>query len=67
MNNSNSPVWEFKVHQSVIKGHECTDYETTLLLEYNNGELYIRSKTNDKPMELNSFIAKFRKTFGIVD
>ena len=67
MNSSNSPVWEFKVHQSVIKGHECTDYETTLLMEYNNGELYIRSKTNDKPMELNSFIAKFRKTFGIVD
>ena len=67
MNKNNSPVWEFKVRQSVIKGYECTDYETTLLMEYNNGELYIRSKTNDKPMELNSFIAKFRKTFGIVD
>ena len=67
MNKNNSPVWEFEVHQSVIKGYECTDYETTLLMEYNNGELYIRSKTNDKPMELNSFIAKFRKTFGIED
>lgn len=67
MNKNNSPVWEFKVRQSVIKGYECTDYETTLLMEYNNGELYISSKTNDKPMELNSFIAKFRKTFGIVD
>ena len=67
MNKNNSPVWEFKVRQSVIKGYECTDYETTLLMEYNNGELYISSKTNDKPMELNSFIAKFRKTFGIED
>lgn len=67
MNKNNSPVWEFKVRQSVIKGYECTDYETTLLIEYNNGELYISSKTNDKPMELNSFIAKFRKTFGIED
>jgi hypothetical protein len=67
MNKNNSPVWEFKVRQSVIKGYECTDYETTLLMEYNNGELYISSKTNDKPMELNSFIAKFRKTFGIGD
>lgn len=67
MNKNNLPVWEFEVHQSVIKGYECTDYETTLLMEYNNGELYISSKTNDKPMELNSFIAKFRKTFGIVD
>lgn len=67
MNKNNSPVWEFKVRQSVIKGYECTDYETTLLMEYSNGELYISSKTNDKPMELNSFIAKFRKTFGIVD
>lgn len=67
MNKNNSPVWEFKVHQSVIKGHECTDYGTTLLMEYNNGELYIRSKTNDKPMELKLFIAKFRKTFSIVD
>lgn len=67
MNKNNSPVWEFKVHQSVIKGYDCTDYETTLLMEYNNGELYIRSKTNDKPMELKLFIAKFRKTFGIED
>lgn len=67
MNKNNSPVWEFEVHQSVIKGYSCTDYETTLLMEYNNGELYIRSKTNDKPMELNLFIAKFRKTFGIED
>ena len=67
MNKNNSPVWEFKVRQSVIKGYECTNYETTLLIEYNNGELYISSKTNDKPMELNSFIAKFRKTFGIED
>ena len=67
MNKNNSPVWEFKVRQSVIKGYECTNYETTLLMEYNNGELYISSKTNDKPMELNSFIAKFRKTFGIED
>lgn len=67
MNKNNSPVWEFKVRQSVIKGYECTDYETTLLMEYSNGELYISSKTNDKPMELNSFIAKFRKTFGIED
>lgn len=67
MNKNNSPVWEFKVRQSVIKGYECTDYETTLLMEYNNGEFYISSKTNDKPMELNSFIAKFRKTFGIED
>lgn len=67
MNKNNSPVWEFKVRQTVIKGYECTDYETTLLMEYSNGELYISSKTNDKPMELNSFIAKFRKTFGIED
>lgn len=67
MNKNNSPVWEFKVHQSVIKGYSCTDYDTTLLMEYNNGELYIRSKTNDKPMELKLFIAKFRKTFGIED
>lgn len=67
MNKNNSPVWEFEVHQSVIKGYSCTDYETTLLMEYNNGKLYIRSKTNDKPMELKLFIAKFRKTFGIED
>ena len=67
MNKNNSPVWEFEVHQSVIKGYSCTDYETTLLMEYNNGKLYIRSKTNDKPMELKLFIAKFRKTFSIVD
>ena len=67
MNKNNSPVWEFEVHQSVIKGYDCTDYETTLLMEYNNGELYISSKTNDKPMELKLFIAKFRKTFGIED
>lgn len=67
MNKNNSPVWEFEVHQSVIKGYSCTDYETTLLMEYNNGELYISSKTNNKPMELKLFIAKFRKTFGIED
>lgn len=67
MNDSNSPVWEFLVRQSVIKGYNCTDYETTLLMEYNNGKLYIHSKTNDKPMELDLFIVKFRKTFNIED
>ena len=67
MNNSNSPVWEFEVNQSIIKGYDCTDYKTILLMEYSNEELYISSKTNDKPMELNSFVAKFRKTFGIED
>lgn len=67
MNGSNSPVWEFLVTQTIIKGYECTDYKTTLLMEYNNGKLYIRSKTNDKPMESDLFIAKFRKTFNIED
>lgn len=67
MYESNSPIWEFLVTQTIIKGYECTDYKTTLLMEYNNGKLYIRSKTNDKPMESDLFIEKFRKTFNVED